>query len=52
MSAGSMGVFADVRESLRYLFADIIGEQDDSIPICRQNFRKRWRWSPARPFIC
>ncbi|MEZ5820968.1 MAG: DUF6537 domain-containing protein [Xanthobacteraceae bacterium] len=32
MSAGSMGVFADVRESLRYLFADIIGEQDDSIP--------------------
>ena len=27
-----MAVFSDIRESLRYLFADIIGEQDDSIP--------------------
>jgi Family of unknown function (DUF6537) len=32
MSAGSMGAFSDVRESLRYLLADIIGEQDGSIP--------------------
>ena len=27
-----MTVFSDIRESLRYLFADIIGEQDGSIP--------------------
>src|SRR5215468_8170523 len=27
-----MAVFSDIRESLRYLFADIIGEQDGSIP--------------------
>lgn len=27
-----MGAFSDVRESLRYLFADIIGEQDGSMP--------------------
>ena len=27
-----MAVFSDVRESLRYLFADIIGEQDGSMP--------------------
>lgn len=27
-----MGIFSDVRESLRYLFADVIGEQDGSIP--------------------
>lgn len=27
-----MAVFADIRESLRYLFADIIGEQDGSVP--------------------
>jgi hypothetical protein len=32
MNAGSMGAFSEVRESLRYLFADIIGEQDGSIP--------------------
>lgn len=32
MSAGSMGAFSEVRESLRYLFADIIGEQDGSTP--------------------
>jgi len=32
MSVGSMGVFSDVRESLLYLFADVIGEQDDSPP--------------------
>jgi hypothetical protein len=32
MSAGSMGAFSEVRESLRYLFADIIGEQDGSMP--------------------
>jgi hypothetical protein len=32
MSAGSMGAFSDFRESLRYLFADIIGEQDGSMP--------------------
>src|SRR5947209_20544896 len=30
MSAGNMGVLSDVRESLLYLFADVIGEQDDS----------------------
>jgi hypothetical protein len=30
MSAGSMGVLSDVRESLLYLFADVIGERDDS----------------------
>ncbi|HKU08921.1 MAG TPA: DUF6537 domain-containing protein [Bradyrhizobium sp.] len=27
-----MAVFSDVRESLRYLFADIIGERDGSVP--------------------
>jgi hypothetical protein len=27
-----MAVFSEIRESLRYLFADIIGEQDDSMP--------------------
>jgi hypothetical protein len=27
-----MAVFSDIRESLRYLFADIIGEQDGSVP--------------------
>ena len=27
-----MAVFSEIRESLRYLFADIIGEQDDSVP--------------------
>lgn len=27
-----MAVFSEISESLRYLFADIIGEQDDSIP--------------------
>jgi hypothetical protein len=27
-----MAVFSEIRESLRYLFADIIGEQDGSIP--------------------
>src|SRR6201988_1106584 len=27
-----MAVFSDIRESLRYLFADIIGEEDGSIP--------------------
>lgn len=27
-----MGTFSEVRESLRYLFADIIGEQDDTVP--------------------
>ena len=27
-----MGKFSEVRESLRYLFADIIGEQDDTVP--------------------
>lgn len=27
-----MAVFADIRESLRYLFADIIGERDESVP--------------------
>jgi len=27
-----MAVFSDLRESLRYLFADIIGEQDGSVP--------------------
>ena len=27
-----MGVFSDVRESLLYLFADLIGEQDDTPP--------------------
>lgn len=27
-----MGAFSEVRESLRYLFADIIGEQDGSMP--------------------
>src|SRR5882757_4968585 len=32
MSIGSMGVFSDVRESLLYLFADVIGEQDDTPP--------------------
>ncbi len=32
MSAVSMGTFSEVRESLRYLFADIIGEQDDTVP--------------------
>lgn len=32
MSAGTMGAFSEVRESLRYLFADIIGEQDGSMP--------------------
>ena len=32
MSAARMGFFSDVRESLRYLFADIIGEQDGSMP--------------------
>src|SRR5262245_6579072 len=32
VSVGSMAVFSDIRESLRYLFADIIGEQDDSMP--------------------
>jgi hypothetical protein len=32
MSTGSMGAFSDVRESLLYLFADVIGEQDDSLP--------------------
>ena len=32
MSAVSMGTFSEVRESLRYLFADIIGEQDGSMP--------------------
>ncbi|MGQ0681448.1 DUF6537 domain-containing protein [Bradyrhizobium sp.] len=32
MSARSMGAFSEVRESLRYLFADIIGEQDGSTP--------------------
>lgn len=32
MSALSMGKFSEVRESLRYLFADIIGEQDDTVP--------------------
>jgi hypothetical protein len=32
MSAVSMGKFSEVRESLRYLFADIIGEQDGSMP--------------------
>jgi len=29
MNAGSMGAFSNFRESMRYLFADIIGEQDD-----------------------
>lgn len=33
MSAVSMGKFSEVRESLRYLFADIIGEQDGSMPL-------------------
>jgi hypothetical protein len=32
MSIGSMGAFSDVRESLLYLFADFIGEQDDTMP--------------------
>jgi hypothetical protein len=32
VSVGSMAVFSDIRESLRYLFADIIGEQDGSMP--------------------
>ncbi len=32
MSVGSMAVFSDIRESLRYLFADIIGERDESVP--------------------
>jgi hypothetical protein len=27
-----MAVFSDIRESLRYLFADIIGERDESVP--------------------
>jgi hypothetical protein len=27
-----MAVFADIRESLQYLFADIIGERDESVP--------------------
>src|SRR5215475_11220553 len=31
-----MAVFSDIRESLRYLFADIIGEQDDSVPYLPQ----------------
>jgi hypothetical protein len=29
MSVGSMGAFSNFMESMRYLFADIIGEQDD-----------------------
>ncbi|HKS19964.1 MAG TPA: DUF6537 domain-containing protein [Bradyrhizobium sp.] len=32
MNAGSVAVFSGVRESLRYLFADFIGEQDDTPP--------------------
>jgi len=32
LSAGSIRVFSDFRESLRYLFADFIGEQDDTPP--------------------
>src|SRR5215813_3644372 len=32
VSVGSMAVFTEIRESLRYLFADIIGEQDGSMP--------------------
>lgn len=32
MSVGSMSAFSDFRASLRYLFADIIGEQDGSLP--------------------
>jgi hypothetical protein len=32
MSAGSIRVFSGFRESLRYLFADFIGEQDDTPP--------------------
>jgi hypothetical protein len=36
MSAGSTHVFADFRESLRYLFADIIGEQDNTQPYLPQ----------------
>ena len=32
MNAGSMAVFSGVRDSLRYLFADLIGEHDDSPP--------------------
>ena len=27
-----MTVLSDIRESLRYLFADIIGERDGSVP--------------------
>jgi len=33
MSVVGMAVFSDIRESLRYLFADIIGEQDGSVPV-------------------
>ena len=32
MSAPGMTVLSDIRESLRYLFADIIGERDGSVP--------------------
>lgn len=32
MSAAGMGAFSEVRESLRYLFSDVIGEQDGSMP--------------------
>lgn len=32
MNAGSVAVFSGFRESLRYLFADFIGEQDDTPP--------------------
>jgi hypothetical protein len=32
VSVAGMAVFSEIRESLRYLFADIIGEQDGSIP--------------------
>jgi hypothetical protein len=32
VSIAGMAVFSDIRESLRYLFADIIGEQDGSVP--------------------
>jgi len=32
VSIGNMSAYSDVRESLRYLFADIIGERDGSLP--------------------
>ena len=49
MSVGSIRVFSTFRESIRYLFADIIGEQDDTPPFLPESLPNPSCRSPATP---